>query len=81
MSWSHVNVFKFYIHLRGLSVRRLDIVESMVFTIMASTSPSLSCLPTERHENVPVCSKVIGGGESITRTKNHIKTKFFPLGT
>jgi hypothetical protein len=45
ISWSHIEKFKFFIHLRSLNVCHLGMVEAVGLKIVASRPPSMACPP------------------------------------
>jgi hypothetical protein len=62
ISWSHVDWCKFCIHLRNLNVRHLGMVEDTGLEVRRRGYLQWHDLPTEFHKNLPIGSKVIGGG-------------------
>jgi hypothetical protein len=60
--WSHVDWCKFCNHLRNLNVRHFGMVEGTGLEVLRRGHLQWHDLSTEFHKNLPIGSKVIGGG-------------------
>jgi hypothetical protein len=67
ISWSHVDWYKFCIHLRSLNVRHFGMVESTGWKVLRRGHLQWHDVPTEFHKNLLIGSKVIKGGRGADR--------------
>jgi len=67
-SCSHIDWCKFCIHLGNLNISHFGMVEVTRLKSMTLRSHSLASLLDEFHENLPIGSKVISGGDAARET-------------
>jgi hypothetical protein len=72
ISWSHVDWWKFCIHLRSLNIRHFGIVKGTRLGVRRRGHLQWHDLPTEFHKNLPIVSKVIRGDTQIDRQTGYL---------